>query len=108
EPTILTDTTPDMAVEREEIFGPVVAAIPFDHPAEIAPVANGTTYGLAAGIFTSDIRKAYTTARKLRAGTVWVNTWHMINSAVPFGGYKQSGRGREMGHEALEGYLEPK
>lgn len=97
-----------MAVESEEIFGPVVAAIPFDDPTEIAPVANGTAYGLAAGVFTSDIRKAYTTAKKLRAGTVWVNTWHMINSAVPFGGYKQSGWGRENGRDALEAYLETK
>jgi phenylacetaldehyde dehydrogenase len=108
EPTIFTETTPDMAVESEEIFGPVVAAIPFDDPTEIAPVANGTAYGLAAGVFTSDIRKAYTTAKKLRAGTVWVNTWHMINSAVPFGGYKQSGWGRENGRDALEAYLETK
>jgi phenylacetaldehyde dehydrogenase len=108
EPTLLTDTTPEMKVEAEEIFGPVVAAIPFDDPAELAPAANGTSYGLAAGVFTSDVRKAYTTAQRLRAGTVWINTWHMLNAAVPFGGYKQSGWGREMGHEALEAYLETK
>jgi phenylacetaldehyde dehydrogenase len=108
EPTILTATSPTMKVESEEIFGPVVAAIPFSDPAELASTANGTTYGLAAGVFTNDVRKAYTTARRLRAGTVWINTWHMLNSAVPFGGYKQSGWGREMGHDALEGYLETK
>jgi phenylacetaldehyde dehydrogenase len=108
EPTILTGTSPAMKVESEEIFGPVVSAIPFSDPAELAAQANGTSYGLGAGVFTSDVRKAYTTARKLRAGTVWVNTWHMLNAAVPFGGYKQSGWGREMGHEALEGYLETK
>jgi phenylacetaldehyde dehydrogenase len=108
EPTILTATSPTMKVESEEIFGPVVAAIPFSDPAELASNANGTTYGLAAGVFTNDVRKAYTTARRLRAGTVWINTWHMLNSAVPFGGYKQSGWGREMGHDALEGYLETK
>jgi phenylacetaldehyde dehydrogenase len=108
QPTILTGTSPEMKVESEEIFGPVVSAIPFSDPAELAAKANGTSYGLGAGVFTSDVRKAYTTARKLRAGTVWVNTWHMLNAAVPFGGYKQSGWGREMGHAALEGYLETK
>ena len=108
EPTVLTNTSPSMRVESEEIFGPVVAAIPFSNAEELQPMANGTSYGLAAGVFTSDVRKAYTTARRLRAGTVWVNTWHMLNAAVPFGGYKQSGWGREMGHEALEGYLETK
>ncbi len=86
----------------------MVSAIPFSDPAELAARANASTYGLGAGVFTSDVRKAYTTARKLRAGTVWVNTWHMLNAAVPFGGYKQSGWGREMGHAALEGYLETK
>jgi len=107
-PTVLTDTRPDMTVEREEIFGPVVAAIPFDDPAEIVPVANDTNYGLAAGVFTRDINKAYQTALRLRAGTVWINTYHVFDAAMPFGGYKESGWGREMGHQVLENYLETK
>jgi phenylacetaldehyde dehydrogenase len=108
EPTILTQTSPEMKVEAEEIFGPVVAAIPFDDPREIIGTANNTTYGLGAGVFTKDISKAYRTAQRLRAGTVWVNTWNVFDAAMPFGGYKQSGWGREMGHEALKNYLETK
>ena len=108
QPTVLMGTSPEMKVESDEIFGPVVAAIPFDDAAQLLPLANGTTYGLAAGVFTNDINKAYKTAQGLHAGTVWVNTWHMLNSAVPFGGYKQSGWGREMGHDVLENYLETK
>jgi phenylacetaldehyde dehydrogenase len=97
-----------MKVEREEIFGPVVAAIPFDDPAEIVPVANETNYGLAAGVFTRDVSRAYRTAQRLRAGTVWINTYHVFDAAMPFGGYKESGWGREMGHQVLENYLETK
>ena len=87
----------DMKVVREEIFGPVVCAIPFDSPDEIVPVANDTNYGLAAGVFTRDISKAHRTAKRLRAGTVWINTYHVFDAAMPFGGYKESGWGREMG-----------
>jgi phenylacetaldehyde dehydrogenase len=108
EPTILTNTTPDMSVEREEIFGPVVVAVPFDDPEEILPVANQSQFGLAAGVFTKDINKAMRTAKGLRAGTVWVNCYHVFDAAMPFGGYKQSGWGREMGHHVLENYLETK
>ena len=93
---------PDMKVEREEIFGPVVCAIPFDSPEEIVPVANDTNYGLAAGVFTRDISKAHRTAKRLRAGTVWINTYHVFDAAMPFGGYKESGWGREMGSQVLE------
>jgi phenylacetaldehyde dehydrogenase len=107
-PTILTNTNPSMKVEREEIFGPVVCAIPFDDPREILPAANDTNYGLAAGVFTRDISKAYRTVKRLRAGTVWVNTYHVFDAAMPFGGYKESGWGREMGHQVLENYLETK
>jgi phenylacetaldehyde dehydrogenase len=107
-PTILTDTTNDMKVVREEIFGPVVCAIPFDSSDEILPVANDTNFGLAAGVFTRDISKAHKTARRLRAGTVWINTYHVFDAAMPFGGYKESGWGREMGHNALNNYLETK
>ena len=108
QPTVLTDTSPDMKVEREEIFGPVVCAIPFDSADEIIAPANDTTYGLAAGVFTRDISKAHRTAKRLRAGTVWINTYHVFDAAMPFGGYKQSGWGREMGHAVLNNYLETK
>jgi phenylacetaldehyde dehydrogenase len=108
QPTILTNTSSDMKVEREEIFGPVVCAIPFDDPDEIVPVANDTNYGLAAGVFTRDISKAHRTAKRLRAGTVWINTYHVFDAAMPFGGYKESGWGREMGSQVLNNYLETK
>jgi phenylacetaldehyde dehydrogenase len=108
QPTVLTDTNPDMKVVREEIFGPVVCAIPFDSPDEIVPVANDTNYGLAAGVFTRDISKAHRTAKRLRAGTVWINTYHVFDAAMPFGGYKESGWGREMGSQVLNNYLETK
>ncbi|QYJ15703.1 Phenylacetaldehyde dehydrogenase [Rubrobacter xylanophilus DSM 9941] len=108
EPTILTNTSPEMSVVREEIFGPVVAAIPFSDPEELVAEANDTRYGLAAGVFTRDISKAYRTAKRLRAGTVWINCYHVFDAALPFGGYKESGWGREMGHDVLENYLETK
>ena len=108
QPTVLTDTSPDMKVEREEIFGPVVCAIPFDSADEIIAPANDTNYGLAAGVFTRDISKAHRTAKRLRAGTVWINTYHVFDAAMPFGGYKESGWGREMGHAVLNNYLETK
>jgi len=108
QPTVLTDTNPNMKVVREEIFGPVVCAIPFDSPDEIVPVANETNYGLAAGVFTRDLSKAHRTAKRLRAGTVWINTYHVFDAAMPFGGYKESGWGREMGSQVLNNYLETK
>ena len=108
QPTILTNTHNAMKVVREEIFGPVVCAIPFDSPEEIVPIANDTNYGLAAGVFTRDISKAHRTAKRLRAGTVWINTYHVFDAAMPFGGYKESGWGREMGSQVLNNYLETK
>jgi phenylacetaldehyde dehydrogenase len=108
QPTVLEDTTNDMSVVREEIFGPVVCAIPFDDAEQIMPVANDTNYGLAAGVFTRDISKAHKTAKRLRAGTVWINTYHVFDAAMPFGGYKESGWGREMGSQVLNNYLETK
>jgi phenylacetaldehyde dehydrogenase len=108
QPTVLTNTKPDMKVVREEIFGPVVVAEPFDSVEEIVPVANDTRYGLAAGVFTRDISKAHRTAKRLRAGTVWINCYHVFDAAMPFGGYKESGWGREMGHQVLDNYLENK
>jgi phenylacetaldehyde dehydrogenase len=109
EPTVLTDTTPDMKVVREEIFGPVVCAIPFDsEDDDVIHSGNDTSFGLASGIWTRDINKAHRTAHRLRAGTVWINCYSVFDAAVPFGGYKESGWGREMGHNALENYLETK
>ncbi len=108
EPTVITNTRPDMKIVREEIFGPVVVAAPFQSLDEIAAAANDTEYGLGAGIWTRDISKAHALAKKLRAGTVWINCYNVFDASLPFGGYKQSGWGREMGHEVLEAYTEVK
>src|SRR5580693_6959249 len=107
-PTVLVNTNEKMKVVQEEIFGPVVAAIPFSDPAELVAQANDSVYGLAAGIWTRDIQKAHRLASQLRAGTVWINCYNIFDAALPFGGYKQSGWGREMGHEVLEQYTEVK
>jgi phenylacetaldehyde dehydrogenase len=108
EPTVITNTTPDMKIVREEIFGPVVVAAPFSDLDEIAAQANDSDYGLGAGIWTRDISKAHALAKKIRAGTVWINCYNVFDASLPFGGYKQSGWGREMGHEVLEAYTEVK
>jgi phenylacetaldehyde dehydrogenase len=108
EPTVLVDVKPEMKVVREEIFGPVVTAIPFSSPEEVVSSANRTVYGLAAAVWTRDISNAHKIAAKLRAGTVWINCYNVFDPALPFGGYKQSGWGREMGHSALELYTETK
>jgi phenylacetaldehyde dehydrogenase len=108
EPTVLTNIRPEMQVVREEIFGPVLVASPFTDRDEIAAAANDSEYGLGAGIWTKDISKAHALAKKLRAGTVWINCYNVFDAALPFGGYKQSGWGREMGREALHAYTEVK
>jgi phenylacetaldehyde dehydrogenase len=107
-PTVLTGTREDMKAVREEIFGPVAAAAPFPSETDILPTANNTNYGLGAGVFTRDIAKAYRTVQRLRAGTVWINTWNVSDAALPFGGYKESGWGREQGHAVFTNYLETK
>jgi len=108
EPTVLDGAGPGNKVFDEEIFGPVVTAIPFTHPDEVASAANETVYGLAAGIWTSDLTTAHRLIPQLKAGTVWVNTYNIFDAALPFGGYKQSGWGREMGEEAIHEYTETK
>ena len=108
EPTVLTNTNDKMDVIKEEIFGPVVAAEPFEDQDEIISRSNNTTYGLAAAVWTSDLSKAIKTAEAFRSGTVWVNTYNIFDAALPFGGYKQSGWGREMGSEILEAYTQTK
>lgn len=108
EPTVLINTKSDMKVMKEEIFGPVVCAVPFQDTQEVVSAANDSPYGLAAAIWTTDLNKAHRIASELRAGTVWINCYNIFDAALPFGGYKQSGWGREMGHEALDLYTEVK
>lgn len=108
QPTILSNVTNDMRVAREEIFGPVVSAITFSDEGDLIRQANDSIYGLAAGIFTRDIVRAHRFAKDVKAGVVWINTFNMMNAASPFGGYKQSGYGREMGKHALDLYTQTK
>jgi aldehyde dehydrogenase (NAD+) len=108
EPTILTGVTNQMRVAREEIFGPVLSVIPFDDPEEAVAIANDTPYGLAAGVWTSDMGKAFSAVDRLEAGTVWVNSYRTVSYMAPFGGYKRSGVGRENGREAIDAYLQTK
>lgn len=109
EPTVLVDVRSDMQVMQEEIFGPVVCAMPFKTlDADLIQKANDSVYGLAAGIWTNNLSKAHALAAKIQAGTVWINCYNVFDASLPFGGYKQSGWGREMGSEVLENYLETK
>jgi len=107
-PTVFADVSDSMAIAREEIFGPVISAMPFDTLEEAMTRANATPYGLAAGVFTRDVGKAHRLSRALRSGSVWVNTYHAIDPAVPFGGTGMSGYGREGGTEHLAEYLDTK
>ncbi len=108
EATVFDEAKPGMKIVDEEIFGPVLSVLTFDDVEEGIHLANETQYGLAAGIWTRDIQKAFRVARSVRAGTVWVNTYNLYDSAAPFGGYKASGFGRDLGREALDGYTETK
>ncbi|KAF8308496.1 aldehyde dehydrogenase [Clavulina sp. PMI_390] len=107
-PTIFTDVTPDMTIVKEEIFGPVVAVTKFSTQEELIAAANDSVYGLAASVFSKDINKAITTANALQAGTVWINMANFPETNMPFGGYKQSGIGKDLGYDAIEGYTEVK
>ncbi|MCM3717514.1 aldehyde dehydrogenase family protein [Fictibacillus phosphorivorans] len=108
EPTIFADVDDKMTIAKEEIFGPVVAAMPFDDLDDVIARANDSEYGLAAGLWTENLKTAHYVSNKLRAGTVWVNCYNAFDAASPFGGYKQSGIGREMGSYALDNYTEVK
>lgn len=131
QPTIFTDTKPEMTILKEEIFGPVVAVAKFSDEEDLIKTANDTIYGLAAGVFTKDVSRAITTANRLKAGTIWVNCYNLLETNVPFGGYKrelsstnlflrvlavtdddlglvESGIGRELGEYALANYTEVK
>ncbi|ANH94681.1 aldehyde dehydrogenase family protein [Streptomyces sp. NPDC058319] len=108
QPTLFTGANPQMRIAQEEIFGPVVTVLPFDTDEEAVEIANGTPYGLAAGLHTSDVRRAHTVAARLQAGIVWVNTWAAFENSTSFGGYKSSGYGRELGPEGIEEYLQYK
>jgi len=108
QPTIFSEVKNSMRVAQEEIFGPVSAVISFDNDEDLIRQANETIYGLSAGIWTRDITRAHRFARTVKAGVVWINTYNMFNAASPFGGYKQSGYGREMGRQALELYTQVK
>jgi acyl-CoA reductase-like NAD-dependent aldehyde dehydrogenase len=108
EPTIFTDVLGYMTIAREEIFGPVLAVIRAESIDQAIAIANDTEYGLSAGVWSTDTQRALDVASQLEAGTVWVNDWHMVSAAYPFGGYKQSGLGRELGPHALDEYTEEK
>jgi len=108
EPTIFGDVKNDMKIAQEEIFGPVLATLQFDDIDEVIELANKNQYGLAAAVWTNDVKKAHLVSRQLRAGTVWINTYGLMDAALPFGGYKSSGFGRELGMNAIEHYTEVK
>ena len=108
QPTVFAHQDDSLKMVREEIFGPVAAVTPFDAWDELVSRANATRYGLAAGIWTRDIGKAHRFAHAVQAGTVWINSYGLFDPAAPFGGYKASGFGREMGRDALELYTQVK
>ena len=108
QPTIFTGVTNDMRIAQEEVFGPVLSVIPFDDEDDAVQIGNDINFGLAAGVWTSDIGRAIRMSERLRAGTVWVNTYRVVSYMTPFGGYKRSGLGRENGQQAIMAYLQQK
>ena len=108
EPTIFTEVNDEMSIARDEIFGPVMSILPFQNTDDIIARANNTHYGLAAAVWTRDVQKAHRVAASIRAGTIWVNCYDVFDAAAPFGGFKMSGMGRELGEAALSNYTELK
>jgi aldehyde dehydrogenase (NAD+) len=108
EPTVFADATDDMSIVKEEIFGPVMVILKFKDANEAIHRANNSIYGLTGGVMTNDINKALAVAKRIRSGTVWINTWNHFDPAFPFGGFKQSGIGRELGPYGLKNYVELK
>ena len=108
EPTLVVDVDNDMRIAQEEIFGPVLCVIPFDSDDEAIAIANDSIYGLAGGVQSSNLERAESVAARMRTGTVWINDYHMISPERPFGGYKQSGVGRELGTQGFEVYRQAK
>jgi acyl-CoA reductase-like NAD-dependent aldehyde dehydrogenase len=108
EPTVFAEVRPEMTIAQEEIFGPVVACLRFEDEAEALAIANGTRYGLAASIWTGDVARAHALARRIQSGVVWINCFNEFDDAAPFGGFKESGWGRDLSHHALDGFLQVK
>jgi acyl-CoA reductase-like NAD-dependent aldehyde dehydrogenase len=108
EPTVFTGVNNSMRIAREEVFGPVLAVIPFEDEEEALAIANDSPYGLAAGVWTTDIGCALRMSERLQAGTVWINCYRAVSFMAPFGGFKRSGLGRENGREAIDAYLQTK
>ena len=107
-PTIFTSVTNKMRIAQEEVFGPVLSVIKFKDEDEAVEIANDIAYGLGAGVWTQSLKRAHTMAGRIKAGTVWINTYRAVSFLMPFGGYKASGLGRENGLEAIDGYLQSK